>query len=129
MYKMSFAKELNTLIKTNTSVYATVGGNIFFENIPDNFNLANPFLVYSFTKAEPVRLLSGVKVMDVYNLTLRVVHKDTANLETTTNILVDYLDNKSSGKFQDITFENDQRYIDLEKGLYQNELNFKIQYV
>lgn len=126
---MSFAKEINQLIKTDTSIYTAVGGNIFFENIPDNFNLANPFLVYSFTKNEPIRLLSGIKILDNYTLTLKIVHKDTSKLEVATDAVIDFLDNKSHNNFSDIRFENDNRYIDLEKNLYQNELNFKIQYV
>jgi len=126
---MSFAKDINTLIKSATNIYAAVGGSIFYENIPDNFSLERPFIVYSFSNLEPLRILSGVKVADIYELSLKIVHKNTADLETTTSLVIEFLDNKSSGDIKNIEFLNDNRLIDLEKTLYQNECSFKCIYI
>lgn len=125
---MSFAKDINALLRADPSLWGFVGGNIFYENIPDNFSLEKPFLVYSFVKGEPIKLLSGIKVLDIYTLTIKIVHKDTALLDSASLRASEYLDNISSGNIRDMEFQNDEKGVDLEKKLYQNEMTFSVHY-
>lgn len=125
---MSFATDVNTLMQ-DASLVAYCDGGVYYENLPDNFDLTENWLAYSFRKTEQVNCLDSKNVYTQYTLTCKIVAFDTKTLEDISDYLVDYLNGKTQGDIADIWFTGDNHTIDLEKQIYMNSCDFDSFYV
>jgi len=126
---MSFGTSLNTLMNADASLSAYCDGGIFYENLPDNFDLAKTWLGYSFRKGLQTDCLSSKKAYTTYNITVKIIENDTALLETISDYVVNYLNHKEQDGIIDIIFTADNHSMDIEKGIYINTLEFQSFYV
>lgn len=126
---MSYGSDLYTLINADSSLNSWCDGGIYYENLPDNFDLTKIWLAYSFNKAEQTNCLNGGSAFTTYNITIKIVSYDSDMLETISDYLVDYLNGSNQGNIMDVWFTGDNHTIDLEKGVYMNSLDFESFYV
>jgi len=127
---MSFGTDLNTVMQADASLSSYCNGGIYYENLPDNFDLTKNWMAYSFRKTEQQDCLAGIKnVYTTYSIITKVIATDTNTLETISDHLVDYLNNKEQGGIKDTWFLGDNHTIDLEKNIYINSLDFRSYYI
>lgn len=126
---MSFSTDLNYIMKTDTSLNAWCTGGIYFENLPENFDLTKDWIVYSFNKVSQESCLNSNLAFMNYVITLKVVGTDTVKVELINDKVVDYLNGNSYSGIQDIIFTGDNHTLDLDKNIYMNTLTFNALYV
>ena len=122
---MSFGTNLTTIMQNDASLSGYLTGGIYFENLPDSYDLSKNWLVYSFRKSSQNDCLSQKNVYQTYDITAKIVATDTVMLETISDYLVDYLNGKTEGNIQDTWFVSDNHTIDLEKSVYMNSIDFQ----
>jgi hypothetical protein len=126
---MSFGTDLNTIMNADTSINTWCDGGIFFENLPDNFDLAKTWLGYSFRKNSQTDCLNSRGLFTTYGISVKIISTDTHQLETISDYVASYLNGKKYGDIYDIWLVNDSHGMDLEKGIYMNSLEFQGNYV
>jgi len=126
---MSFATELYTLMHADASLNKLCTGGIHYEHLPENFELSNTWVVYTFNKASQSNCLGTPNVFTEYTLIVKIVANDTLLLEYINDYITDYLNNYSGDKFEDIIFVGDDHALDLDKNLYLNTLTFNVTYI
>jgi len=126
---MSYSADINTLFLADASLVAYCDGGIYYENLPDNFDLTDTWIVYSFRKNDQTNCLDSKNVYTTYQITVKIVASDTLVLETISDYLVEYLNDNEQGGIKDIWFTNDDHTVDLEKQIYMNSINFDSYYV
>jgi len=126
---MSFGTDLNTVMNADTSINTWCDGGIYFENLPDNFDLLKNWLGYSFRKNSQVDCINSRNLYRTYGITVKLVANDTHDLETMSDYVASYLNGKSYGNIIEIWFVNDTHSMDLEKGIYMNTLEFQGNYI
>jgi hypothetical protein len=109
-------------IDNSLNAYCT--GGIYYENLPENFELGNNWIVYSFSKISQENCLGNTDTFTRYMIYLKIVTTDTLTLETINDYVVNYLNSSIYGNIQDIVFVGDNHTIDLDKNIYMNTLNF-----
>lgn len=125
---MSFGTDLNTVIQNDASLNDWCDGGIYFENLPDNFDLTKTWLVYSFRKSEQSNCLNSKKAYLTYQITVKIVTNDTIKNENVSDYLLTLFNGNDTGDIIDTWFTADSHSIDLEKGVYMNSLDFESYY-
>ena len=125
---MSFSQDINYLMTNDPSLNEMCNGGIYFENLPDNFNIERTWIVYSFNKSAQESCLGGSVSYTTYDLSLKVVGTDTLEVETINDYLVNYLNDQAYNGIMQINFRFDNHSLDLEKGVYMNTLEFEVYY-
>lgn len=123
---MSLISDLNTVMNADSSLNTNMTGGIYYENLPDNFDLTKKWIVYTLTATSQVNCLNSKNAYQTYDLNCLIICPDTTDVETNSIILTDYLNDKSSGSINDIMFTSDERNFDLEKNIYMNNLTFNL---
>ncbi len=126
---MSYGTDINTLMKADASLNAYCNGGIYFENLPDSFDLSENWIGYSFRKSDQINYMNSDNAYTTYTIVAKVIASDTATLESISDRLVTYLNNKNQGGIVDIWFNSDNHTMDLEKQVYMNSLEFDSFYV
>jgi hypothetical protein len=125
---MSYARDLKYIMTNDGSLNSYCPSRIHFENLPDNFELIQSWIVYSFNKSLQQNCLDG-KAFTQYNIVVKIIATDTIVLETISDRAVEYLNRNYYGGIQDIVFTGDNHAMDLEKKVYTNTLQFDSWYV
>jgi len=126
---MSYGRDLYNLMTSDTSLNVYFDGGIYFENLPDNFDLTKSWMVYSFRKSSQNNCLNAKNAYTTYQIEAKVVSPDTDTSETISDRLIEYLNGNYEGGIVDIWFTADTHTLDLEKGVYMNSLTFESFYV
>jgi len=126
---MSFGTDLNTLMNADTSINVWCDGGVYYENLPDNFDLTKTWIGYSFRKISQTSCIDSKNAYTTYSITIKVIDSDTLHLETISDHIVNYLNHKEHGGIKDIWFVSDAHGMDLEKAIYINTLEFQSFYV
>ena len=129
----SFAVDINTLLVADASLNGYADGGIHYENLIDNW-LAETndelWIVYSFNKSEQGDCLNSKNIYMRYSLSISVIQRATNTMiDIVTDRLIKYLNNYDSSTFIDIGFIRDQGYLDQQKGIYTNTLEFQCTYI
>ena len=125
---MSFSTDLQYLMNNDASLNSYIDGGIHCENLPENFELVKNWIVYSFNKTGQQTCMSGGTAIMQYRLTVKIVATDTLELETMSDLLVQYLNGMTYGNIADILFVGDNHTLDLDKRIYMNTLDFDCLY-
>ena len=125
----SFASDLYTIMNGDASLNASFDGGIYYENLPDNFDLDKKWLMYYFNKEEQFDTFGCKNVYTQYGVTAVIINQNTEDVNTLSDQLVDYINSKSQGGIQDIYFTSDGHAFDREKNVYMNTLQFEAIYV
>ena len=126
---MAFSTDLYYLMNNDASINAWCTGGIHYEHLPENFEITNTWIVYSFNKVSQQNCLNSNNSFTTYNIVIKIVAQDTLRLELINDYVVDYLNGKSYQGFQDIVFTGDDHTLDLDKNIYMNSLNFTATYI
>ena len=126
---MSFSTDLYYLMHNDASLNAWCNGGIHYEHLPENFEITNNWIVYSFNKVTQANCLNSPHSFTTYSIVIKIVATDTLQLELINDYTVHYLNGKSYGGFEDIVFTGDDHTLDLDKNLYMNSLSFTAQYI
>jgi len=126
---MSFTTDIRYLMTADTSLNSYCDGGLYYENLPENFDLTDTWIVYSFNKSSQVSCLGSTAALTEYNLTVKIISPSTITLETVSDYIVSYLNGESYGGIGDITFIGDNHSLDLVKKIYMNTLQFVILYL
>jgi hypothetical protein len=122
---MSYGSSLNTLMTGDASLNALCTGGIFYENLPDNFDMTDTWIVYSYRRSEQRNCLNTKNAFTTYSVTAKIVTYDSEIMETVSDTLVSVLNGASEGGIRDIWLVADNHAVDLEKGIYMNSLEFE----
>ena len=130
---MSFATDINAVLIADGSLNSYADGGIHYENLIDNW-LAETnddlWIVYSFNKSEQGDCLNSKNAYMRYSLSISVIQRSTNTMiDIVTDRLIDYLNNYDSGNILDIGFVRDQGYLDQQKEIYLNTLEFQCTYI
>jgi len=125
----SFGKDLREILISDPSLNELLDGGIFYEILPDNFDLTKKWIVYSFNVTEQQNLLNGKNAYSVYDIFIKIVSYSTTDNNDITNMLIETLNDKELNNIKDIKFINDNHSTDLEKGIFMNNLTFSSFYV
>ena len=122
---MSFATNLYTLMIGDISINAEIDGGIYYENLPDNFDIKRKWILYFFSRGEQIDCMGYKNAYTVYEVTAIIFTQTTTQLDNLTTLLIEYLNGNTTGSIQDINFQSDGHSYDPEKKLYTNTLTFK----
>jgi len=125
---MSYGSNIRTIMIGDSSLNAAVDG-IFYEHLPDNFDLTKAWVVYTFSINSQQDCLDTKNVFHTYDLAVRVICNDTNTRESLSDYITDYLNGNDSDGIQDIWFVNSSPTNDLEKAIYANTLSFSSFYL
>jgi len=126
---MSFGSELNIIMNADPSISSMADGGIFYENLPDNFDLTKTWIGYSFRKTLQTDCINNRNIYTTYSISVKIISNDTEELETLSDLMVDYLNSASGTGISEIWFLSDTHSMDLEKGIYMNSLEFQSNYI
>jgi hypothetical protein len=124
---MSFATELYTLMTSNSSLNAGVTG-IYFQNLPDNFDLKLKYIVYSSSLVDSIDHLAKNNEIDIYTLKVNIIAPDSNTVDTIVGFVRSYMDNLTSGKFRDIKCEQVDNDLEGDREMYVAVIQYKIHY-
>ena len=130
---MSFVTDIYSVMTSDTSLNELVDGGIHYENLIDNW-LANTddnvWIVYDFRKTLQTNCINTKNIFMTYGLSVIVIQRNTnTKIDTITSRLIDYLNNLTLGKIQDVYFMSDQSGFDQQKNIYTNALEFECIYI
>jgi len=124
---MSFASDIYTLMTSDSTLNAAVDG-IYYQIVPDNPDLDEVNIVYTFSLIDSIDILEKNNEIDIYSLSVSIVAQDTAELDTITGHVRTLLDNYDSTSFRDIKLETTEQEIEGEREQFVKTLNYKIMY-
>ena len=127
---MSIGTELYTIMNADASINAAFStGGVYYENLPDNFDLKDKWLLYYFRKTSQMDVMTTKSAYDIYDLEVTILVQNTADVVSNTDLITTYLNGIESGGIIDIRFDDDGHSFDKEKGIYTNTMTFEIIYV
>lgn len=112
----------------DTSLNSYCDGGIYFENLPENFDLSDTWIVYSFNKQGQISCIGKAAALVEYILTAKIISPSTVTLEVVSDYLVSYLNRRKYEGILNISFAGDNHSLDLEKKVYMNTLQFSVLY-
>ena len=121
---MSFATDILSLMTGDSSINAEVEDRIFYENLPDNFDLNLEWILYHYRRAGQSSCLNGANAFRTFEVTVIIITQDTERLEDLTEMVISHLDGNGAGDIMDVVFTGDGHSFDQEKNIYMNTLNF-----
>lgn len=125
----TFGSEFYNLISKDASLNELCS-KIFYEKLPDSYNLTDKWIVYTFRKIAQEDGLNAVKdFYSTYTIYIQVQDKMTDTLEILCNSITNLLNGASSGNISDIWFVNDNHQVDLDNNTYVNTMEFAAYYV
>lgn len=125
---MSFKTELYTLLNSNTALKAAVSNNLYYQNLPDNFNPASNAVVYYTKLSDSEDTLAKNNVLDIIELTFVVVSMSTKTIDDIVSIIRGAYDNYSGGKFRDFKITGDDIAEQFERDNYVQTITYKLIY-
>ena len=126
---MSFSTDIKHVMTNDPSLNAWCTGGIYFENLPENFELTKYWIVYSFNKVSQTNCLDSNAAFTQYVITLKIIGTDTIQVESINDKIVNYLNGIEYNGIKDILFVGDNHTLDLEKNIYMNTLTFNSLFV
>lgn len=126
---MSFGIELRNILTNDASLLGYLDGGIYYEQLPDNYNLEKNWIVYTFNKATENDTLSYKNAYTKYNLNFKLITNDTKENEEISDYLINMLNNKVSENIKDISFVSDSHSSDYEQLIFINNMFFNAFYV
>jgi len=124
---MSFASDIYTLMTSDSTLNAAVDG-IYYQIVPDNPDLDEVNIVYTFSLTDSIDILEKNNEIDIYSLSVSIVAQDTAELDTVSGHVRTLLDNYDSTAFRDIKLETTEQELEGEREQFVKTLNYKIMY-
>lgn len=127
---MSFQTGIYSVMVNDTSLNSIVNGGIYFDVLPNNFDLKKSWIVYNFREDERIDTLSYKNIITFYTLYAKVISPNTATLLSISDELNRYLSSYTDNNFFDITFMNDnhQNGIVDDTDIFENTIEYKIIY-
>ncbi len=125
---MAFSTDIYHLMTNDSSINSWIDGGIHYENLPENWDITQNWVVYSFNKTAQESCLGSNTAFMRYALLVKVIAHDTVTLETISDRTVSYLNGQSHNGIMDIRFLNDSHSLDLDKNIYMNTMNFEALY-
>ena len=127
---MSLGSELYPIMNADASINeAFASGGIYYENLPDNFDLKDKWLLYYYRKTSQVDAMTRKSAYDLYDLEVTMIAQNTSDIVDYTELVTNYLNEIESGGIIDIRFVSDGHSFDQEKNIYTNTLTFELIYV
>ena len=120
----AFQNDLYTLMTSDSSLNTAMQGRIYFENIEENYDLNNDYIVYSFRKTSQQDCLNSRNLFTNYSIYVRILSKSTITINSLSDYIQNFLNGQSYGNIQDVWFLNDNHTMDLQMGQYSILLEF-----
>ena len=124
---MSFGTEIYTKMIGSSSINSQVKG-VYFEHLPENFDLTKNYIVYSFKKETGISTLSTADLLKNYKLYVKTITPNNNTLLSLSDTLQTYLIGVVDSSIRFVDFVSDNHSLDLEKGIYENTLEFNVLY-
>ncbi len=126
---MAFKQNCYTLLN-NIITSESIDAKIFYENLPENYDLNNDdYIVYTYKKDEQVDMLGQKNLYSLYTLEITTISLNDIIGSDLSEILREYLINISNDYFQQINFIDCQSDIDVQSGVYTYTSQYQIMYV
>ena len=128
---MSFTTSFKTIIEACPSIGTYITGGIKFGHLPEDFDIKKNWLCWDFNLDEQVNVLNGNDAYSNYTVAITLTSNDSVTTENIGDILVNYLNNKSTSDFPDIYVKSDSKTITLNKpaNTYQTQFNVGVIYI
>lgn len=125
----AFSVVFNTYLTGDTSLNSTINGGIFYENLPENFDLRKKWIVWTYNKGLPSFCNVGNIAYNNLYLAMKIICNDTTALESINDYMVNKLNGLEHEGIMDIQFQGDTHSMDLDKSIYMHTLNFNVKYL
>jgi hypothetical protein len=128
---MSFFSDFKTIITGDASINALITGGIKLSHLPEDFDIKKTWMAWDYRLSEQNNTLDGNDAYSTYSITMTITTTDTVILNNLTDLIVNYLNNKTTSNFPDIWMITDSKLTTLSKpsNAYQNALEFGAIYV
>ena len=114
---MSFGTEIYSKMISSSSINSQVEG-IYFEHLPENFDLTKTYIVFSFKKETGISTLQTQDLLKNYKLYVKTITPNNDTLLSLSDTLQTYLVGVVDSTIRYIEFIGDNHSLDLEKGIY-----------
>lgn len=128
---MSFISDFKTVIEGDSSVNALITGGIKYGHLPDDWDVKKSWCVWDYRMATQYDTLGANKCYAEYTIAVMITSTDSVKLNAISDLMIDYLNNKTTTNFIDIKLVSDSKLITLSKptNTYQESLEFTATYV
>jgi hypothetical protein len=127
---MAFASDIYNALTADPSLLSMTAG-IFYQNLPQNFDLTQTYIIYNFNELKEYDVLNQRRVMEEYKLIVDTISPDTQLLmnvrEEIDKYLIGYNVNTSTN-ITNVIFSGEQYSKDLERGIYGITLDYNVFY-
>lgn len=121
---MSFASDLYYIMSNDSSLNAAIDGGIYFENLPDNFDLTKKWILYYYRKTEQTDCIGIKNAFSNYEVTTVVIAPNSADVITISDLVTEKINGQNYGSIIDMNQISDGHSFDNEKNIYTNSLVF-----
>lgn len=124
---MSWATDIYYIMTNDSSLNNSTAG-IYFENLPDNADITEDYIVFTYRKDSETNVFGKKNVNSDYIIDVICISTSPYRLTTLSDMVSNYLNNVNYGGIKEINFQNDNRTKDLDEGVYLNTIEFKAFY-
>jgi hypothetical protein len=129
---MTFEDEMYEIMTSDPSINELVDV-ISYQNLPDNWlggDTDNHWIAYDIRRIAQTDCIEFKNIFMTFQVSIVVIQRGiNTNIDTITNLLINYLNNYSSPTIIDIKFLNDQLSFNQQQNIYTNSLEFECIYV
>lgn len=128
---MSFVSDLRTIMIGDVSINNLITGGINFGHLSDDFDITKSWIAYDFKILEQINFLNSNKAYTTYSIAITVTATDSVVMNNICDLVINYLNNKTTSHFIDIVCMPDSKITTLSKPVntYQNILEFNAIYI
>lgn len=128
---MSFVSDFKTIITADASINAMATGGIKLGHLPEDFDIRKTWIAWDYRLSEQNNTLNGNDAYSTYSISLTITTTDTVVLNNLSDLVVNYLNAKTTPNFPDIYTISDSKLTTLSKPMnaYQNSIEFGAIYV
>mgnify|MGYP006292913129 CR=1 FL=1 len=130
---MSFASAINTVLQGNAPLNALVTDsngnvNIYSYNLPDNFPISLPSIVFTYKKEDGTHTLQERNILEEFVLYVVCLAPNSVTTETIGAAVRDLLDSYEDANLLDLIYDDEMNGLDPEKERYYKSLQYKVTY-
>jgi len=128
---MSFITNFKTIIEGDASINNILSGGIKFDHLPEDFDISKSWLVWNYRVSSQNDSLSTNNCYTVYSIPITVTATDSVVMNNICDLVITYLNNKTTANFPDIHLLSDSKITTLSRqaNAYQNALEFEAIYL
>lgn len=129
---MSFITDFKTIIEADPSINSIVSPTrIKFVHLPEDLDIRQNWLAWDYRITNQINTFGCNNAYTEYSISITLTSTDSVTMNTLSDYVKTYLNNKTTTKFIDIHFISDSKVTTLSKvvNTYQNTLEFSAIYV